>query len=136
NDVLLNITGASIGRSAVYTEDRDANVNQHVAILRPNNQVLPTFLSGSLISSFMQYKIHTAQTGASREGLNYQQIKELDLPLPPLAEQQRIVSELDAEKLQIDSVRALISRFEGKIQRVLDRLSSGNASDTDLNAAA
>ena len=44
NDVLLNITGASIGRSAVYSEDREANVNQHVTILRCNKNIDPIFL--------------------------------------------------------------------------------------------
>ena len=121
-DVFLNITGASIGRSALYTETREANVNQHVAILRPTEQLLPAFLTRCLISSFMQRNITTAQTGASREALNYQQIKELEIPLPPLAEQRRLVAELDAEAAQMDSVRALLPRFEAKIQRVLDRV--------------
>jgi type I restriction enzyme M protein len=121
-DVFLNITGASIGRSALYTETREANVNQHVAVLRPNEQLLPAFLTRCLISSFMQRNITTAQTGASREALNYQQIKELEIPLPPLEEQHRIVAELDAEAAQMDSVRALLPRFEAKIQRVLDRV--------------
>ncbi|MBI3413792.1 MAG: restriction endonuclease subunit S, partial [Verrucomicrobia bacterium] len=121
-DVFLNITGASIGRSALYTETREANVNQHVAILRPNDQLLPAFLTRCLISSFMQRNITTAQTGASREALNYQQIKELEIPLPPLAEQRRLVAELDAEVAQMEAVRSLLPRFEAKIQRVLDRV--------------
>ena len=121
-DVFLNITGASIGRSALYTETREANVNQHVAILRPNEQLLPAFLTRCLISSFMQRNITTAQTGASREALNYQQIKELEIPLPPLPEQRRIVAELDAEAAQMETVRSLLPRFEAKIKRVLDRV--------------
>ena len=48
------------------------------------------------------------------------------IPLPPLTEQRRIVSELDAEAAQMESVRALLPRFEAKIQRVLDRV-WGNA---------
>lgn len=44
------------------------------------------------------------------------------IPLPPLSEQRRIVAELDAEAAQMEAVRALIPRFEAKIQRVLDRV--------------
>jgi hypothetical protein len=44
------------------------------------------------------------------------------IPLPPLSEQRRIVSELDAEAAQMEAVRGLLPRFEGKIQRVLDRV--------------
>jgi type I restriction enzyme M protein len=130
-DVFLNITGASIGRSALYTETREANVNQHVAILRPNDQLLPAFLTRCLISSFMQRNITTAQTGASREALNYQQIKELAIPLPPLPEQRRIVSDLDAEAAQMEAVRGLLPRFEAKIRRVLDRAWGTASSATD-----
>jgi len=41
-------------------------------------------------------------------------------PLPPLPEQRRIVTELDAEAAQMEAVRALLPRFEAKIQRVFD----------------
>jgi hypothetical protein len=44
------------------------------------------------------------------------------IPLPPLAEQERIVAELDAEAARIEAVRGLIPSFEAKIQRVLARV--------------
>jgi restriction endonuclease S subunit len=46
----------------------------------------------------------------------------VEIPLPPMSEQRRLVAELDAEASQMDSVRALLPRFEAKIQRVLDRV--------------
>ncbi len=46
----------------------------------------------------------------------------IKIPIPPLEEQRRLVAELDAEAAQMDSVRALLPRFEAKIQRVLDRV--------------
>ena len=46
----------------------------------------------------------------------------IEIPLPPLSEQRRIVSELDAEAAQMEAVRALLPRFEAKIQRVLARV--------------
>ena len=46
----------------------------------------------------------------------------IEIPLPPMSEQRRLVAELDAEAAQMDSVRALLPRFEAKIQRVLDRV--------------
>ena len=46
----------------------------------------------------------------------------IEIPLPPLSEQRRIVSELNAEAAQMKAVRSLLPRFEAKIQRVLDRL--------------
>ena len=52
--------------------------------------------------------------------------RSIPIPLPPLAQQRRLVAELDAEAAQMDSVRSLLPRFEAKIQRVLDRV-WGNA---------
>ena len=46
----------------------------------------------------------------------------IEIPLPPLAEQRRLVAALDAEAAQIEAVRSLLPRFEAKIQRVLDRV--------------
>lgn len=46
----------------------------------------------------------------------------IEIPLPPLTEQRRLVAELDAEAAQMEAVRGLIPRFEAKIQRVLDRV--------------
>ena len=53
----------------------------------------------------------------------------IEIPLPPLPEQRRLVAELDAEAAQMDSVRSLLPRFEAKIQRVLDRVWGTEAAD-------
>lgn len=44
------------------------------------------------------------------------------IPLPPLTEQRQIVAELDAEAAQVEAVRALVPRYEAKIQRLLARV--------------
>jgi type I restriction enzyme, S subunit len=95
-DILLNITGASIGRSVYVPEGfGPANVNQHVCILRLPEFILPTYLSWYLNSSSGQTWIMETQSGATRQGLNYGQIREMVFPLPPFAEQQRIVAEVE-----------------------------------------
>jgi hypothetical protein len=59
----------------------------------------------------------------SIRSIHYRRVRHaLEIPLPPLREQRRIVSELDAEAAQMEAVRGLIPRFEAKIQRVLDRV--------------
>ena len=44
---------------------------------------------------------------------------QIQIPLPPLAEQERIVTELDAEAARLEAVRGLLPAFEAKIQRTL-----------------
>ena len=90
NDVLLNITGASIGRSAVYKGSEPANVNQHVCIIRPTEDYSPDFIQMNLASSNGQKQIDSSQAGGAREGLNFQQIGKMEFAFPSVQEQNKI----------------------------------------------
>ncbi len=125
NDVLLNITGASIGRSAVYLEDREANVNQHVTILRCNGSLEPNFLMNYMISKEGQDQIRSVQSGASRQALNYQQIKAMKIPLPPLEVQREIVARIERERAIVEGNRELIRIYEEKVKKVIERVWEG-----------
>jgi type I restriction enzyme S subunit len=114
-DVLLNITGASIGRSAVADERiAGGNVNQHVCIIRVKPEELnPVLLNQFLISERGQKQIDSFQAGGNRQGLNFGQIRSLEIPLPPTeAEQQRIAdclsaldARLTAESRKLDALK-------------------------------
>ncbi|MDO9519339.1 MAG: restriction endonuclease subunit S [Pseudohongiella sp.] len=95
-DVLLNITGASIGR-CFYVEDLngEANVNQHVCIIRPSSLIQTKFLFFALRSSIGQTQIDRSQTGSGREGLNFELLGNFYLPIPPLDEQLAITKYLE-----------------------------------------
>lgn len=112
NDVLLNITGASIGRSAMADLSiTNGNVNQHVCIIRPNNKLLnPNYLCSFLLSANGQDLIDSFQTGGNRQGLNFEQIKSFIIPLPPLAEQQAIADTLGAVDALLREQRALLAK--------------------------
>ena len=69
-----------------------------------------------------QNQILSFQAGGTREALNYTQIKQLQIPLPPLATQQAIVAEIEAEQALVAANRELITRFEKKIQATLARI--------------
>ena len=92
NDVLLNITGASIGRCAIVPDTfGDADVNQHVLIMRPVNDAVDEYLHVAIISPVVQIAIMIDQVGATKEGLSATKAANLLVPLPPLPEQHRIV---------------------------------------------
>ncbi|HAP42865.1 MAG: hypothetical protein A2087_00060 [Spirochaetes bacterium GWD1_61_31] len=92
NDVLLNITGASIGRSAIANHAIEGgNVNQHVCIIRTRDSELdPKFLNQYLLSEYGQKQIDSFQAGGNRQGLNFTQIRSFRFWLPSLPEQQKI----------------------------------------------
>ncbi len=111
DDVLLNITGASIARCNVVPNDiLPARVNQHVMIIRPNIDVLlPGFLHYLLISKI--YKDRLLSTGAgggtTRQAITKTQIENFVITFPPVAEQKRIVGELDGLSVQTQKLQKL-----------------------------
>lgn len=93
NDVLLNITGASIGRSVVAdVRIVGGNVNQHVCIIRPiADELNHNYLNQFLLSPGGQEQIDSYQAGGNRQGLNFAQIRSLMIPMPSnIEEQQRV----------------------------------------------
>lgn len=117
-DVLLNITGASIGRSCIVPESLGkANVNQHVCIIRSNTKVVvPELLSKIMSSNFIMQQILMSQNGSSREGLNFTQVKNLEFPLTrDLHEQIEIANHISVET---DKMISLIGMIEQQIQKL------------------
>lgn len=85
NDVLLNITGASIGRCCrMPSVNGYANVNQHVCTIRllDSTEATAGFLAAVLESHIGQHQILQLNAGGNREGLNYQQVRSFVLPWP------------------------------------------------------
>ncbi|RQP13938.1 MAG: restriction endonuclease subunit S [Chryseobacterium sp.] len=107
-DVLLNITGGSIGRCAVNFLQSEANVNQHVCIVRPNNAISPIFLNLLLSSELGQGQIWYYQQGGGREGLNFQNLKNFIFTYPPRNEQleiSRLFDIIDTENDKAISIK-------------------------------
>lgn len=88
-DVLLNITGASIGRVACYDKESDiANVNQHVCIIRTKKEKLnPYFLTYCIGQKNFNTKILGKNIGGTRQGFNFSQIGDFEIPLPKIESQ-------------------------------------------------
>src|ERR1039458_4684834 len=118
-DILLNITGASIGRSAVVPNTFvEGNVSQHVAIMRLFLPAIRDFIHLSLISPFFQKMIDDVQVGVSREGLSIQRLRLFPMPLPPLAEQVRIVAKVDELMALCDRLEAAQTERESRRDRL------------------
>ena len=89
-DLLLNITGGSLGRCTVVPDNFSrGNVSQHVCILRPIF-VLPHFFHCLILSFYFKKAMNL--TGSGREGLPKYNLEIMNFPLPPIEEQKRIVA--------------------------------------------
>lgn len=106
-DILLNITGASIGRVTLAPNDLEgARVNQHVCIIRPTDVLLPEFLCAYLAAPEMQNLIGSENYGVTRQALTKEQILDFEAPVPPLAEQREIVDRVQALFVRADRLEA------------------------------
>jgi type I restriction enzyme S subunit len=134
NDVLLNITGASIGRSAT-ADSRvvGGNVNQHVCIIRTKpNELNHTLLNQFLISERGQKQIDSFQAGGNRQGLNFAQIRSFLIPLPPTETEQKAIanclSSLDeliaAQAQKLDTLK---THKKGLMQQLFPQVEEADA---------
>ena len=95
NDILINITGDSVARTCIVPDDViPARVNQHVAIIRPNNSILnPFYLNYFLASPSMQATMlnYAVGKGASRNAMTKEMIGNFLVPKPSIGIQKKIV---------------------------------------------
>jgi len=108
DDVLLNITGGSIGRCSIVPKTLGlANVNQHVCIIRTNPLIfLPKYMQYFWVSTLGHLAIDLYQTGGNREGMSADAIRNTPIPYAPLNEQKEIADYLDAKCAEIDGLIA------------------------------
>lgn len=136
-DVLLTTRG-TIGNTGLYdatVEFDHIRINSGMLIFRPD----ATKLSSSYLFLFFQSENFRAQreaivSGAAQPQLPIRNLNEAKFPLPPLATQQAIVAEIEAEQALVAANRELITRFEQKIQATLARI-WGEAPASELATA-
>ena len=119
-DLLLNITGGSLGRCAIVPHEfNKGNVSQHVCILR-TIFVLPAYLHLFIISDYFASKM--ILSGSGREGLPKYSLEIMQFPLPPLAEQQRIVKAVDKWFALIDTLETAKEDLQTSIAQVKSKI--------------
>lgn len=107
-DVLTNIVGASIGRTAIYDCDDVANINQAVCLLRCKPTELNNYYLAYLLNSpVFKNILHDNEVNNARANLSLSFFSQLAVPLPSPKEQQEIVNKLDlfrAETQRLESI--------------------------------
>jgi type I restriction enzyme, S subunit len=123
-DILMNIVGASIGRTAIFDLDVVANINQAVTIIRlidiADYKYFLHFFNSSICIDYMYDK----QVDNARPNLSMGNISIFNIPLPPLAEQGRIVAEIDRLMALCDRLEESIEAAKGKRTDLLNALMS------------
>lgn len=126
DDVLFNITGASIGRCCLFPfELGEANVNQHVCIVRLKEDYSPSFFAFILISKIAKKALHESQAGGGREGLSFKNLGDFRVPVPPLPEQKAIADVLNSWDRGIRQLEAKLAAKRRIKKGLMQELLSG-----------
>ncbi len=121
-DILMNIVGASIGRTALYDLDEIANINQAVCLIRFliffsfDKRYFLHFFNSPVCISYMFDK----QVDMARPNLSMGNIERFLVPVPPVAEQKRIVAKLDQLMHLCDQLDACQKKASTKYESLND----------------
>ena len=127
-DVLLNITGASIGRTTVVNKNVEGgNVNQHVCIIRLLEDYSPNYICNYLLSYGGQKQIDSFQAGGNREGLNFEQIRSIKFSIPSFREQSKIASLLSLLEERIATQNKIIEDLKKLKVAITKKISKDNS---------
>lgn len=122
-DILLNITGGSLGRSTICPAQlKTANVSQHVSVIRLINPEMCNYLHICILSPFIQKLIWGRQVGMVIEGLSKKLLEKFEFPVPPLKEQYRIVTQVDLLMKVCDQLKSNLNKAQQTKRNLADAL--------------
>lgn len=129
DDVLINITGASVARCAIVPENLlPARVNQHVSILRPKFSVLNSiFLLHLIISPNSKAKLLgvSSQGGATREAITKEQLENFEIILPPITLQNQFAEKIALIEQQKELAKQELKESEDLFNCLLQKAFKG-----------
>ena len=126
NDILMNIVGASIGRTAIYNIEEVANINQAVTIIRLINELNHSFLLHFFNSPVCLSYMYDKQVDNARPNLSMGNISKFLIPIPSIEEQKAIVTKVNQLLSNCDvleqEIKASKINAEKLMQSVLSEL--------------
>jgi len=122
NDVLMNIVGPPLGKVAIVTKQYpEWNINQALAIFRPIKYVLPEFLYLVLIEGKLIRATQTVGT-AGQDNISLAQCRDFAIPIPPLAEQRKIVDKVNQLVGICDKIQENIEQSKLESEKLIKAL--------------
>jgi type I restriction enzyme S subunit len=125
DDILINLVGASIGRTAIYDLDHEANINQAVALVRmvdPNERPSLDYLLKYLNSDLAVDLMLGSRVTTAQPNISLTDVTGFPIPIPPLAEQHRIVAKVDALMALCDRLETALTTTDTTRTRLLESL--------------
>jgi type I restriction enzyme, S subunit len=116
--LLVSIT-AEVGMVGLVPQGLgEAYINQHIALARPRSGIEPRFLAWYLASEADGKKLlRKLSRGGTKAGLGLDDIRQVEIPLAPVGEQQRIADKLDTVLARVDACRDRLARVAPLLKR-------------------
>ena len=121
-DILYTVVGATYGRPAIVETDRDFCIQRHIAILRPVEAMNVRYLITLLASPLIYDQATRSTTGTAQPTIGLRPLRNFLAPIPPLAEQHRIVAKVDALMKICDQLEASLDHTATTRRHLLDAL--------------
>lgn len=134
-DILTNIVGASIGRTAIFRSHLIANINQAVCLIRCDPDNLNNEYLLYILNSWKYQKIlHDNETNNARANLSLSFFSDLTIPMPPLELQAQVAKSLSQARTKADQLADVYRSKRGKLfelkQALLQRAFAGDLTTT------
>lgn len=137
-DLLITITGNNVGNVAYIPENwsEEAFVSQHVGLVRLNEPLVTPLVMYYLVrGSPGNQQLTDAQYGQSKPGLNLDNLKALQIPIPPKNERSEIIDQLSRSQERIQREEESIEKLRILKQGLMTDLLTGRVRVTDLPEA-
>jgi type I restriction enzyme S subunit len=121
-DILYTVVGATYGRPAFVNAEREFCVQRHIAILKPSTPMEVKFLLCLLGSPLIYEQASRSTTGTAQPTIALRPLRNFYAPLPPLAEQKRIVAKVDELMALCDRLEASLTTATDTRRNLLDAL--------------
>ncbi len=119
-DLLYTVVGATFGRPVIVDTDEPFCVQRHVAIIKPSEHLSLPYLHGALSSPFVYEQASKSTTGTAQPTIALAPLRQFAIPLPPLAEQHRIVAKVEELMSLCDRLETALREAAITRARLLD----------------
>lgn len=119
-DLVYCLRGATLGKTAIITQFEEGAVASSLVIIRFSKDVDPKFAYRFLTSPLGREQIFKFDNGSAQPNLSANSVKKYLLPLPPLAEQRRIVAKVDQLMVLVDQLECQLTEANSKSAALLE----------------
>jgi Restriction endonuclease S subunits len=120
NDILMAMSGATVGKPGIFMQDETALINQRVARIRVDDKICsPSFMFELIKSNYFQNQVQQLSAGCAQPNISGKQIENIPCPVPPVPLQNEFaafVEQADKSKFtmqrQLDEIETLSSALK------------------------